>query len=63
MCVPLLYPLGTTYLGTWGYREGVRGLAAARELDSGRQHMYGGKNQISNLAFTYTCAESLLFLY
>ena len=25
--------------------------------------IYSGKNQISNLAFIYTCAEILLFLY
>ena len=37
--------------------------AAAPELDSGRRHIYGGKIQISNLAFVYTCAEILLFLY
>ena len=47
----------------WGNREGVRRLAAVRDLDSGRLHIYGGKNQISNLAFIYTCAEMLLFLY
>ena len=59
----LLYPLGPAYLGMWGHREGVHRLAAARELGSGRQHIYDGKNQISNLAFIYTCAEILLFLY
>ena len=63
MRAALLYPLGLTYLGTWGYREGVRRLAAARDLGFGRQHIYGGKSQISNLAFIYTCAEILLFLY
>ena len=51
-----LYPLGPAYLGTRGHREGVRLLAAARELDSGKRHIYGGKNQISNLTFIYTCA-------
>ena len=61
MCAALLYPLGPTYLGTWGHREGVCRLAAARELGSGRQHTYGEKNQISNLVFIYTCAEILLF--
>ena len=42
--------------------EGVRRLAAVRELGSSRQYIYGGKNQISNLTFIYTCAEILLFL-
>ena len=59
----LLYPLGPAYLGTWGNREGVRRLAAVCELDSGRWRIYGGKNQISNLEFIYTCAEILLFLF
>ena len=27
MCAALLYPLGPAYLGTWGYRDGVRRLA------------------------------------
>ena len=61
MCAALLYPLGPTYnLGTWGYTEGMRRLAAARELSSGRQQIYGVKNQISNLAFIYTFAGILL---
>ena len=42
-------------------REGVRRLATVCEL--GSRHIYGGKNQISNLTFIYTCAEILLFLY
>ena len=59
MCAALLYPLGPTYLGTWGYRERMRRLAAAHDLCSGWPHIYGGKNQISNLAFIYTCSEIL----
>ena len=49
---------GFTYIGTWGHTERVRHLAAVHEPDSGRR-IYGGKNQISNLAFIYTCAEIL----
>ena len=63
MWAALLYSLEPTYLGTWDCKEGVRSLAAARELGSSRQHIYGEKNQISNLGFIYTCAEILLFLY
>ena len=44
MSAALLYPLGPTYLGSWGYREGVRCLAAPRELGSNRRHIYDGKN-------------------
>ena len=57
----LLYLLEPAYLGTWDYREMVHRLSAAYELDSG--HVYGGKNQISNLAFIDTCAKILLFFY
>ena len=42
---------------------GVRRLAAARELDSDRRHIFGGKNKISNLAFIYAGTEILLFSY
>ena len=59
----LLYPLGLAYLGTWYHREKVRRLTASHEPDSGRRRMYSEKNQISNLAFIYACAEILLFLY
>ena len=58
----LLYPLEPTYLGTWGFRERVRRLAAVHEPDSSRR-IYSGKIQISYLVFIYTCDEILLFLY
>ena len=69
----LLYPLEPAYLGTWGYKAGLlryvrlQGEGAPPTggalTNSGRRHMYGGKNQILNVASTYTCAEILLFLY
>ena len=57
----LLYPHGQAYLGTGGYMERVCRLAATYKPDSGRRRIYSGKNQISNLAFIYTCAKNLLF--
>ena len=56
-----LYLFRSTYLGTRGHKEGVRRLAAVHELDPVRRYIYGGKNQISNLAFIYACAE-IVFL-
>ena len=48
----------------------MRRPAAAHELDSGWWHIYGGKNQILNLAFIYTlpkfywfCIKPSVFVY
>ena len=62
MCAALLHPLWPTYLGTWGYRERVRRLTAARELGSGRHHVNGEKSNFKFGIYLYLCRK-LQFCY
>ena len=40
----------------------MRRPAAVHELESGQQHTYAGKNQISNLAFIYLSRNFIVFI-
>ena len=40
----------------------MRRLAAVCELDSGRRHVYGGKNQISNFIYLYLSRNFIVFI-
>ena len=41
----------------------VRRLTAVHELDYGRQHVYGGKNQVYKFViYLYLCRNSIVFL-
>ena len=61
MCAALLYPLRPTYLGTWGYREGVRRLAAARELWP-VAHIWQKKSNFKFGIYIYLCQNFIVFL-
>ena len=57
MYAMLLYPLGPTYLGTWSYTEGV-----ARELGSGRRHIWREKLNFKFDIYLYLCRNLIVYI-